>query len=214
MIEKLLDIIFPKVCLNCGKQGEHYICSSCLHLYNSKINFKNENNKMYDYLIYLFKYESKNRRYMLDFKFNEKAYISEYFIKILTSNNKVNEFFKKFDFIIPVPTTKLKSSKRGYNQTELLADYFGKYLNIIVEKNVLIKSKENKTQSTLSKMDRKANVKDIFKIADADKVKNKNIILLDDIFTTGSTVEECSKILKKYGVKKICVVVICKGDIN
>lgn len=207
MIESLLDIIFPKTCLICGKQENCYICSSCLQLFDVKAHII-KSNKEYNYLIYLLDYKNKNRKDMLGFKFYDKAYMSEYFIELLIKDKKVCKFLKEFDIIIPVPTTENKKKIRGYNQTELLAKSLGKNLNITVKNNLLEKVKENKTQSTLSKKDRTKNVENVFKVSNL--VSNKNIILIDDIFTTGSTIEECSKELRKNGANKICALVICK----
>ena len=206
MIEKILNIIFPKTCLKCGKQEGQYICSSCLHSLNCKIYFMKAKNKLYNYLIYLFKYKNQARKDMINFKFNDKAFMAEYFIEFLCYNNKLAKFLKTFDFIIPVPTTLNKKKARGYNQTELLAENLSKRLNIPVNKNILIKMKNNKT-----KKERSINVKNVFSIRNQMIIKNKKIILIDDIFTTGFTINECSKILKENSVKEICVLIICKG---
>lgn len=211
MIEKLLNIIFPKTCLKCGKQEGQYICSSCLCSLNHKIHLIKVKDELYDYLIYLFKYKNQARKDMINFKFNDKAYMAEYFIEFLSYNNELVEFLKKFDFIIPVPTTLDKKKLRGYNQTELLSESLSKKLDIAINKNILIKVKNNKTQSTLSREERKINIKNVFSINDQVIIKNRKIILVDDIFTTGSTINECSKILKENYVKEICVLIICKG---
>ena len=105
---------------------------------------------------------------------------------------------------------KTKQSVRGYNQCELIAKELSKELNVNFEKNNLIKIKDTKTQSTLSKSQRKENIKGAFQINNEARIKNKKIILIDDIYTTGSTVNECSRILKKSGAKEIIVVTIAK----
>ena len=210
MIEKFLDVIFPKVCLECGKQGEQYICSSCLS--KSKLNFKIVNiyNKDYKYLVYLEKYQDNIRHKILNFKFYDEAYIGEYFIKFLLKNKSLCEFLKKFDLIIPVPMYKLKKARRGYNQTELLADSLSKILNIECRKDILVKIKENKTQSKLHEKERIKNVKNVFSVESQNNIFGKNIILVDDISTTGATIGECAKLLKKVGAKTVCAFVISK----
>ena len=210
MIENILDIIYPKVCLECGKQGEQYICSSCLS--KSKLNFKIVNiyNKDYKYLVYLEKYQDNIRHKILNFKFYDEAYIGEYFIKFLLKNKSLCEFLKKFDLIIPVPMYKIKKARRGYNQTELLTDSLSKTLDIECRKDILVKIRENKTQSKLHEKERIKNVKNVFSIDDADIIGNKSIILVDDIFTTGATMGECAKLLKKVGAKVVCAFVIAK----
>ena len=100
--------------------------------------------------------------------------------------------------------------KRGYNQTELIAREIAKNTKLILEKDVLVKIKNVTSQTKLTKEKRIQNVKDVFKIISNKKIYKKNIILLDDIYTTGSTVNEASRILKLAGARKIGVLTIAK----
>ena len=148
---------------------------------------------------------------MLDFKFYNKAFINEYFLEFLLKNKNICAFLKNFDLIIPVPMFKTKKLKRGYNQTELLGKNLSKKLGLEYLEDVLVKIKENRTQSLVLKNERKQNVKNVFKIKNPFYIKNKKIILVDDIYTTGATIDECTKLLKKSGVKEILVLVIAKA---
>ena len=103
-----------------------------------------------------------------------------------------------------------KKSVRGYNQGELIARELAKQMGLIYDKKLLIKIKNTQVQSTLTKAQRVANVKKAFSITDSIRIENKKIILIDDVYTTGSTVNECSKVLKDAGAKEICVVTIAK----
>jgi ComF family protein len=210
MINKILDIIFPKSCLECGKQGEGYICSSCFLVFKETLKVEKIYNNFYDTLIYIDKYDAKTREQILNMKFSTKPYIAEYFTEILVKHEKIKSYLKNFDMIIPVPMQKLKKSERGYNQTEIFGKALALKIDVPCNIDILQKVKENKTQSTLNYKDRQKNVKDIFKVDLKRNIKGKNIILVDDIFTTGATVKECSKILKLSGVSKICVIVIAK----
>lgn len=211
MIERFLNILFPKVCLNCGKQGESYLCSSCFLAFDLKFRIFPVQNKYFDFLIYLGKYKDEIRRKILKFKFYNGAYINEYFLEFLLKDKNICDFLKSFDLIIPVPMYKDKKSRRGYNQTELFAKNLGKNLNLSYAEDILIKFKENKTQSLLPKDERAKNVKDVFKIQNFFKIKDKKIILIDDIFTTGATIQICSKLLKKAGAASIIALVIAKS---
>lgn len=115
-----------------------------------------------------------------------------------------------YDIIIPVPIHKKRYKERGYNQSELLASEIAKTLNISIEKRVLIKNVNNTPQSKLSKIERKNNANGVYKIINAQKIKNKKIIIIDDIYTTGSTANECSKLLKQAGASEIAVFTIAK----
>ena len=117
------------------------------------------------------------------------------------------KFKKKYDIIIPVPMYKTKKDTRGYNQAEVLAKELG---GVPMKNDVLIKIIDTKKQSTLNKEERSQNLIGAYKIQNSEIIQNKNIILIDDIFTTGSTVNECSKILKQAGAYEICVLTIAK----
>ncbi len=208
MIEKFLDLIFPKLCLNCKKQGEGYICSSCFKYLNLDFNIKKIKNRPYELLVYLSRYESDMRTKMLKFKFGDSPYIAEYFIEILVKNDKIIKLLKEFDLIIPVPMFIKKKLSRGYNQTELLAKNLSKNIEIPYDISILKRVSEGKTQSTLHRLERLNNIERVFEVE--QNINGKKVILLDDIFTTGATVEVCSKILKKSGAKEICVLTICR----
>ena len=130
------------------------------------------------------------------------------FQKMITKNEKIYSFLKKYDIILYVPMFKKQEYKRGYNQTYLIAKEIGKTLGIPIEKNNLTKIKDTKKQSTLTKEERKTNVKDAFVIRKPERIVNKKVILFDDIFTTGNTVNECSKVIKMAGAKEVAILTI------
>ena len=117
---------------------------------------------------------------------------------------------KKYDIIIPVPVHKKRKRQRGYNQTELVARKVSKELDKQFEIDVLIKTKNTKPQSTLNKEARKANAKDVYQLQNKEKISGKKILLLDDIFTTGSTASEASRVLLMAKPQKIGVLTIAK----
>ena len=129
----------------------------------------------------------------------------------MLKNEKLCSFLKTYDIMIPVPISKNRKKERGYNQSYLIARELGKRLNITLEKNCLYKVKNNIQQSKLDKQDRKNNILGVYKLKNPSKLKNKKIILLDDIYTTGSTVNECCKTIKNnVEVDEICVFTIAK----
>ena len=147
---------------------------------------------------------------LLNYKFNDKPYIYNTFVNFLKKNEKIFIQIKKYDIIIPVPISKKRFKERGYNQSELIARKIAKYAGIKYANNVLIKTKNNIAQSLLEEQNRKENVKGVYKLNCSKKIKNKNILLIDDIYTTGSTVNECSKILKDADVNKIGIFTLAK----
>ncbi len=123
---------------------------------------------------------------------------------------KINEF-KNIDYISYVPMHKSKPKLRGFNQNFLLAKGLSKKLNIPLGKNILLKIKDTKSQSSLNKRDRLLNLKDAFEVSNKAEIKSKNILLIDDIFTTGSTVSECARCLKTAGANKVYVLTVASG---
>ena len=96
-------------------------------------------------------------------------------------NEKICGFLQKYDIIIPVPMTKKKVRKRGYNQSELIAKQIAKKIpNLKLESRILVKTNENRTQSSLNKKQRQENVKDVYKIQNAEKIKEKNTVFITD----------------------------------
>ena len=110
--------------------------------------------------------------------------------------------------------TKKKVKQRGYNQSQLLASKIvNKIPDLILEKQILVKYKENKTQSSLNKLQRLENVKNVYKVQNTAKIKEKKVLLFDDIYTTGATVNECAKVLKQAGAKEVGILTIAKDEL-
>lgn len=209
----LIDLIYPPVCGMCNKICKKHLCKECemdLKKYeiNEIENVKGDKSKYYDYQVKTFKYKGKVRSKIIDYKFNEKSYMCHTFQKMITKNEKIYSFLKKYDIILYVPMFKKQEHKRGYNQTYLIAKEIGKTLGVSIEKSNLTKIKDTKKQSTLTKEERKTNVKDAFVIKKPERIVNKKVILFDDIFTTGNTVNECSKVIKMAGTKEIAILTI------
>ena len=141
-------------------------------------------------------------------------YLTHYFLFLLLEflNNYQKEYiqFKIYDIIIPVPISKKRKKERGYNQSLLIARKISSKEKIKLGDKVISKVKNNNTQSKLNKEERAENVKNVYKITSNKEIINKNILLIDDIYTTGATLNECSRMLKQAGAKKIDVLTIAK----
>ena len=126
------------------------------------------------------------------------------------NESRIVEKIKTYDTIIPVPiSTKIKM-QRGYNQSFLIAKKIAKSLNLEIINNCLYKDKNIIEQSKLNKEDRQKNIQGVYKLINKEKLKNKKILLIDDIYTTGSTVNECSRTLRQAEIKEIGVFTIAK----
>ena len=213
-MNKFLDFIYPPVCGVCGKLDKNSICRKCeirlnrqavfgIDDYSRKMRFFSEH-------IYIFKYDGEIRKMLLKYKFNNKSYIYKTFVNFLKKNEKMCVQIKKYDIITPVPISKKRFKQRGYNQSKLIAKKMAKVMDLNYTDDVLIKNKDNIAQSLLEKQDRESNVNGVYILRNSKKIKQKNILLIDDIYTTGSTVNECSKILKKADVNKIGIFTLAK----
>lgn len=216
MLNEILEQIFPTTCGMCGKITKESLCNKCKNKINKeiicKMQIKYINGEFVKYM-YLFKYESELRRIMLSYKFKEKVYLYEFFVKIILKNEKLYNFLKKYDIIIPVPLNYKKLKHRGYNQCELISSEIARNVeNLHSYNDILIKAKNNLRQSSLSLEHRKENVKNAYIIKNLEKnkleIKDKNILIFDDICTTMSTINECTKVLQKLEPKSIGVVTI------
>ncbi len=227
--EKIINLIYPQTCGICGKINNKTICSKCnIQLKKQeKIGIltkeKLEENslemeKHFEELMYIFKYEGQIRELILDYKFNEKSYMYKTFVNFLLKNKKIFENIKKYDKIIPVPISKKRYKERGYNQSLLIAKEISMQIsyetnnNIKLElvNNCLIKTKNIIEQSKLNKEDRQHNIQGVYTLKNGSILTNKSILLIDDIYTTGSTVNECSRVLQQAKPNKIGVLVLAK----
>ena len=208
----ILNFLYPNVCSICDKISENNLCCKCNVELNKiqKYKLMKYNGKFFDEHLYVFKYDGIIREKIIRYKFYEKSYMYKTFAKIILKNEKKYGFLLNYDIIIPVPIHKKRKNERGYNQSSLIAKELAVNLEIIYRENVLYKRINNTKQSTLSKKQRIKNVNNVYGIKNLQYIKEKNIILFDDIFTTGSTVNECAKLLKKNGANKILVLTLAK----
>ncbi len=178
-------------------------------------NFFDRKNDIFSILPYSNKLISKSIK---DFKFRNKISNADFFGEILFENTldyienlKIKENFNN-PILITVPISFWRKIKRGYNQNDLIISKFMKLGGnnfIFWEKNNLIKIKHTKPQSLMSnKTERLKNQKNAFKLKNIEKIKGKNIILFDDIYTTGATINEIKKLLYKKGAKDIKIIVL------
>ena len=164
----------------------------------------------FDEHIYIFHYTGEIRDTILKFKFNEKSYIFRTFLECIKNNEKICAQIKKYDIIIPVPISKKRLNTRGYNQSALIAKNLAKMLGLEYKEKILVKIKDNKPQSELGQDSRNDNVKNVYEINNKEQLLQKKILLIDDIFTTGNTVNECARVLKENYAKKVDVFTLAK----
>ena len=209
----LFSYIYPNYCGICGKLNEDCLCKKCEIQLNKNKKIKTEKyiDEPFESHTYLFLYQGIIRDKIIEYKFQNKAYLARMFAKLIWNEESIVKKMENYDYIIPVPIHKKRKQQRGYNQSELMLKY------IICEKNrintkLLKKEINNLPQSSLNKENRKQNVLGVyaFQYKMEEIIKGKTILVFDDIFTTGNTVKECSKILKNAGANKIDILTIAK----
>lgn len=202
--KSILDIIYPPEsnCIVCGEEQYIGLCPLC------KVRIKRMES-VTDVITYGF-YGNVLKELILQFKYHKNFIagdiLSEFLVQLIEENNV------KGDVICYVPMTRKSKRKRGFNQCELIANYIGDKFNIPVS-NSILKIISTSEQKTLSKDERFKNIKGAFSIKNSNEILNKDIILIDDVITTGATINECIKILKKFGADKITVLTIAKSNI-
>lgn len=208
MFQALNNLLFPKkhICLFCREKNgsiNGYICKDCyenLEVLDKEINIDSPYIKK---AYYSLSYNRFIREKVKDYKYNGKNYLCKPFGEIMLRTIRNKEIDKDIDLIIYVPTHKRKEALRGYNQAEILADYISKVLDKPLLKDNLVKIRWTKEQSHSNKIDRIINLKDSFRIKRPNEIEGKKILLIDDIVTTGVTMEECSRVIINSGAKKV-----------
>jgi len=228
IIDFLLDLLFPKFCVGCNVEGE-WICNKCQEkIVYIKSPLCPKCNRVSEYGKICPKCKKKSKlnglitaTYYIDGPIKEAIHTYKYDgvfdLKyelsniLLKSINNYKCIFDKNWIVIAVPIHKKRFAIRGYNQSELLAKIISKKLNIPLQNNLLIKSTYNpKTQAKSNKKERLISLINSFSWVGQNEIKNKKILLVDDVYTTGATMEECAKILKTNGAKQVWGLAIAK----
>lgn len=210
MLKSLLDFIFPPRCLVCGINSEDVFCSKCLNNVSFLENITGAG-KPFVYSAAI--YEGAIRKALNLFKFKRKIKLrdslSDLMIKCAEENKIITK--NRVDLIIPVPVHKNVLKKRGYNQSELLAEKIADFYKIEINPRLLVKIKHTFEQNKLDKKDRLINLKGAFALNDKENIEESNILLIDDVYTTGATAKECVKTLKRNkGIKDIIILTLTR----
>jgi len=239
------DLMFPKFCLGCKKEGA-YLCQDCRSLLDiNEFDYClcNKNpiivqpwqktgkcnrccNKKLSGLYFALPYKEKELTKKLIHQFKYPPYLKELAETLasiliehfIISQKNTNEIWEN-SVLIPVPLDKNKQKSRGYNQSEELAKELAKILKIPIISDHLIKTKSTSPQMELSKEEREKNLLNAFSInvksggvSDTPPLSRKKIFLVDDVYTTGSTMEECAKTLKQAGLKQVWGITIAREE--
>lgn len=169
-----------------------------------------EHRNYIDYCMAAFFYRSPIREKILEYKFKHCTAYGDIFAKYMyIYYSSVTDEEDYPDIIIPVPLSKERFKERGYNQSELLSEPLAQMLGICHNTKSLIRIRNTVKQSELPPRERSANIANAFS-ADSAELTGKSILLIDDIYTTGSTVKECARTLTDAGARKVCVFTLAR----
>ena len=232
----LVELMFPSFCLGCRKEGE-LLCQDCkaildiseydyclcnkdplrlpAGLNNDKCQRCKSKNLSGLYSALPYNEKALTKRIIHNFKYepyikNLSKTISSIILEHFDLTNKNTEDFWQNSVLIPIPMDKNKVKRRGYNQSEEIAKEISKHTQSPVLTDILFKIKPTEPQMKLSKEERENNLKGTFIAKNLEKIKNKKIFLIDDVYTTGSTMEECASVLRTGRTNQIFGIVFAR----
>ena len=216
-----LDLFFPRFCPACGKhmlRNEKVLCSECL-LHLPKTDYHhNPDNPVAQALWgrvkieqatawYLFEKGSRYQKLIHEIKYRGKKELGKE-LGFMFGEDLLETDFQLVDYIVPVPLHKRKERKRGYNQSEWIAQGIAEILCKPLVTDILYRKFHNPSQTHKTRVERWENVSGIFALHDQKPFRNKHILLVDDVFTTGATMEACAEAVLKAGGSKISLAVL------
>ena len=221
LFRDFLGLVFPEVCAACGSPlvlNENMICTSCLlHLPRAHFSKERDNpvsqvfwGKLDVYsatALFFFKKGSGVQHLLHQLKYKGNREIGIYLGSLLGDELMASELFSKVEAVVPVPLHPRKQRKRGYNQSEVIAEGICRSLMATMDTKTLIRVHYSDTQTKKSRYRRWENVKDIFSITSEMYLEGKHVLLVDDVLTTGSTMEACATAL--LTIPKLTLSVAC-----
>jgi len=226
MLADFISMVFPEYCYACSEslvKGEKYICTHCRYQLPQTDYHKNIDNNLFrrfwgkvplKYALSYFKYirGGKVQQILRKFKYEGVKELGEllgcWYGNILVQY----EFHSAFDIIVPVPLHHKKLRKRGFNQSDMFAVGLSKIMEVEWGQDIIKREILNPTQTNKKRYERYENVRGIFKVVAQKKIRNKRVLIVDDVVTTGSTLEACALTLLDEGCKEVSIATIAAGQ--
>ena len=225
----MINFLYPPICPICGARIEepHCLCADCYNHLNfitepccqicgRPFEYKGLNDLIcgacmkkapaFSMARSVLEYDDFSKQLILAYKHGDRTDLTPLLIKFLLQADNV--IFKDIDVIIPVQLHWTRFLKRRYNQSSLLGKALGKKLKIPFRSKYLKRIRMTESQGTKNHREREKNIRNAFQVSNPVAIRGKNILLIDDVMTTGATTKECAKILKKAGAKDIKVITL------
>ncbi len=220
IFDDFISLVYPRVCMACGNnlyKHEEVICTLCLY-HLPKTNFHLEKDNPISKLFwgrvnietaaacYYFNKGDNLQHLIHKFKYKRQKEIGAFIGKIYGIELKKSPLFSNVDIVVPVPLHPRKEKKRGYNQSEIFGKAIAESMNAVLYADVLYRTTASETQTKKSRYRRWENVKEIFALKNQELLRGKHVLLVDDVITTGATIEACAQILSQIPDIKISIV--------
>ncbi len=224
-VEYIIELIYPESCIFCREpvernSPERYICRNCLDDL-PELPFDERLKERYDepdgcYEIpglSIYEYRSI-RDTIFRFKYDGFKRYGRILGEIMADYVLENDLkmILEADMVVPVPLWKGKEKTRGFNQAALMAERFSEITGIPYADDIIIRVRDTVPQSSLRRHQRNANISSAFRVIDEDRVRDKKILLLDDIYTTGSTIKECAKNFYVLGAERVMYIALAGSE--
>ncbi|MBL0328160.1 MAG: ComF family protein [Bacteroidetes bacterium] len=222
MLNDFISLIFPQVCASCGNslyKNEQTLCTYCVyHLPKTNFHLNNDNPVAKIFwgrvdiqsaaAFYGFNKGGRVQHIIHQLKYKGRKEVGFAVGKLYGYELKMCDSFKTVDTIIPVPLHSKKIKKRGYNQSEAFAEGLSVSMGVPANVKTLFRAYESETQTKKSRFSRWQNVESIFQLKDIKSLEGKHVLLVDDVVTTGATLEACAQTLQQIPGIKISVATI------
>ncbi|MFQ5868413.1 MAG: ComF family protein [Candidatus Zixiibacteriota bacterium] len=222
----VLDFIYPQRCPVCQvtlSSGRELMCQNCMFRFREKKRLLEpycpsckrqspslsdgcgceESDQALEAVFSLGVYDEEMKALIENFKYKRKRRLGSFLSEVLSERLLNSAEFPRADFIVTVPLHKRKLRERGFNQSEAVAGQLSEKLGIPVLSDSVIRKRNTRTQTGLSREERRKNVKGAFKLTGKVDLEGRRLLLVDDVLTTGATMSECARTLKSAGAERI-----------
>lgn len=232
LLKRCLGILYPQTCCFCGTVCRENICPECakkveyikeprckkcgkpIYREEKELCYDCENNQLaYEQGRSVWLHKGPVKWSVYQFKYRNRRIYAEFYAEEMYRlyGTKLKEW--EIETIIPIPLHKKRRRQRGYNQAEVLAKHLGRLSGLSVDTKCVMRVRNTKPQKMLNFKERRKNVKDVFRVVKQCEIA-KNILLIDDIYTTGNTINAVTRVLKEKGVQKVWFLTISIGQGN
>lgn len=225
ILNALFDFILPRYCVSCKSKlqlNQDSLCNDCYNQIqlSTKQRLQHEFERKFlssgivsdFYAPFIFEKDKELQHAIHALKYNNRFRVGIYLGKVLSEKIREAKPEWQFELIIPVPLHRLKKAQRGYNQSLFIAKGAGKNLGMNFSDRILKRIKYTESQTSMTLVERAENISGAFKVTNAKEIKDKSILIVDDVITTGATISECGRALINSGANKIYAASIAVAD--